>query len=155
MGTAHETSFGGLLKRLRLSAGLTQERLAERASLSAKTVSSLERHPDRVPFLETVTSLADALFLQPGERARLMQAARPETSLPAPDLRAVEEKVHSAPDLPARYPEIAGALSDPPVDRRESLGPILKLGTKQEGRRMRTQMLLRLSTYAELTNRYE
>jgi len=104
MGTAHETSFGGLLKRLRLSAGLTQERLAERASLSAKTVSSLERHPDRVPFLETVTSLADALFLQPDERARLMQAARPETSLPALDLRAVEEKIHSAPDLPARYP---------------------------------------------------
>ena len=36
-------SFGALLKRQRLAAGLTQEALAERAGLSAKAVSDLER----------------------------------------------------------------------------------------------------------------
>ena len=54
-------NFAALLKRQRLAAGLTQEALAERAGLSAKAVSDLERDPDRSPRLATVTLLADAL----------------------------------------------------------------------------------------------
>ena len=38
-------AFGALLKRLRLAAGLTQEALAERAGLSVKALSELERDP--------------------------------------------------------------------------------------------------------------
>lgn len=76
--TTHDlASFGVLLKRLRLAAGLTQEALAERAGLSAKAVSDLERHPDRTPRLETVALLADALQLSVEERGQLLAAARP------------------------------------------------------------------------------
>ena len=57
--------------------GLTQEALAERAGLSAKAVSDLERDPARTPRLGTVTLLADALGASPEERAELLAAARP------------------------------------------------------------------------------
>ena len=36
-------AFGGLLRHLRPEAGLTQEELAEAASLSSRSVSDLER----------------------------------------------------------------------------------------------------------------
>jgi transcriptional regulator with XRE-family HTH domain len=70
-------SFGELLRQRRLAAGLTQEALAERAGVSAKAISDLERAPDRTPRLETVGLLADALNLDPAERAALLAAARP------------------------------------------------------------------------------
>jgi predicted ATPase/transcriptional regulator with XRE-family HTH domain len=70
-------SFGALLRRQRLAAGLTQEALAERAGLSAKAVSDLERDPARTPRLGTVTLLADALAADPERRAELLAAARP------------------------------------------------------------------------------
>ena len=73
-------SFAALLKRQRLAAGLTQEALADRAGLSAKAVSDLERDPARTPRLGTVTLLADALGASPGERAELLAAARPAQS---------------------------------------------------------------------------
>jgi transcriptional regulator with XRE-family HTH domain len=78
MATPVFGSFGMLLKQLRLAAGLTQEALAERASVSAKAVSDLERDPTRTPRLDTVTLLADALRLESEERARLLVAARPD-----------------------------------------------------------------------------
>ena len=78
-------SFGALLKRQRLSAGLTQEALAERAGLSPKAVSDLERDPARSPRLGTVTLLADALAADPDARADLLAAARPADS-PVPGL---------------------------------------------------------------------
>ena len=77
------TQFGALLRRLRLAAGLTQEALAERAGLSAKAVRGLERDPTRVPRLDTVAVLADALGLDPTARARFLAAARPESVAPA------------------------------------------------------------------------
>ncbi len=73
-GTA---GFGALLKRHRLAAGLTQEALAGRAGLSSKAVSDLERDPDRLPRLGTVTLLADALGADQDARAELLAAARP------------------------------------------------------------------------------
>jgi predicted ATPase/transcriptional regulator with XRE-family HTH domain len=73
-----ETPFGALLRRHRLAAGLSQEALAERAGLSSKAVSDLERDPDRTPRLATVTLLADALGLDPQRRGDLLAAARPD-----------------------------------------------------------------------------
>jgi predicted ATPase/transcriptional regulator with XRE-family HTH domain len=78
-------SFGVLLKRQRLAAALTQEALAERAGLSPKAVSDLERDPARSPRLGTVTLLADALGTDPAARAELVAAARPGGS-PGADL---------------------------------------------------------------------
>lgn len=79
-------SFATLLKRLRLAAGLTQEALAERAGVSPRAVSDLERDPRRIPRLDTVRLLADALALAEPDRAALLAAARPDapTSSPAP-----------------------------------------------------------------------
>lgn len=83
MATPTGTTFGPTLKRLRLAAGLTQEALAERAGLSTKAVSDLERDPARTPRLESVTLLADALRLAPEQRAHLLSAARPEAVVTA------------------------------------------------------------------------
>ena len=77
-------SFGELLRQRRLAAGLTQEALAERAGVSAKAISDLERAPDRMPRLDTVGLLADALDLGPGERAALLAAARPQADEAGP-----------------------------------------------------------------------
>jgi transcriptional regulator with XRE-family HTH domain len=71
------TAFGAVLRRLRLAAGLTQERLAERAGVSAKAIVALENDPARTPRLKTVTRLADALGLDRDDRASLLAAARP------------------------------------------------------------------------------
>ncbi|MDP9437408.1 MAG: helix-turn-helix domain-containing protein, partial [Actinomycetota bacterium] len=57
----HGTPFGAMLKRLRDAAGLTQEELAQRAGLTAKAVSALERGERRRPYPHTVRSLSDAL----------------------------------------------------------------------------------------------
>jgi hypothetical protein len=59
--------FGATLKRFRLGAGLTQETLAERARLSARAVSDLERGVARAPRPGTLALLARALT--PGARA--------------------------------------------------------------------------------------
>src|ERR1700674_464884 len=56
-------TFGEVLKHERLAAGLTQEDLAERASLSARAISDLERGVKQTPRRQTVELLADALRL--------------------------------------------------------------------------------------------
>lgn len=69
-----DVSFGGRLRRLREAAGLTQEELAERAGLSRKAISVLERGERKRPYPHTVRSLADALGLSEDERASLLAA---------------------------------------------------------------------------------
>ena len=73
------SSFGEILRRLRTSAALSQEELAERAGLSARGISDLERGARRAPHLETVRLLADALALSPADRETLLAAARPSS----------------------------------------------------------------------------
>jgi predicted ATPase/transcriptional regulator with XRE-family HTH domain len=68
-------AFGYLLKRHRQAAGLTQEALAERAGLSARAVSDLERSVNRRPHDETLRLLAEALCLSPADRAALAAVA--------------------------------------------------------------------------------
>ena len=69
--------FGSLLKRHRLAAGLTHERLAERSTLSVRAISDLERGVSRRPHPETVALLAEALQLTPEQRAVFEAAGRP------------------------------------------------------------------------------
>ncbi len=47
------SSFGALLKRYRLEAGLSQEALAARAELSTRAISDLERGVKHTPRFET------------------------------------------------------------------------------------------------------
>ncbi|HEU5439878.1 MAG TPA: helix-turn-helix domain-containing protein, partial [Ktedonobacterales bacterium] len=69
--------FGPLLRRYRAAAGLTQEELAERAGLSTRAISDLERGVKRAPRRETVELLADALTLTAQKRALFASTARP------------------------------------------------------------------------------
>src|SRR5204862_7780375 len=69
-------AFGELLRGHRAAAGLSQEQLAERAGLSARAVSDLERGARRAPYPHTVAQLAAALGLAAAERARLEAAIR-------------------------------------------------------------------------------
>lgn len=71
-----ETSFGDLLRRHRLAASLTQEALAERAGLSARGISDLERGARELPRKETLRQLLQALDLTTADRAALIAAAR-------------------------------------------------------------------------------
>jgi predicted ATPase/DNA-binding XRE family transcriptional regulator len=93
-------SFGSLLRQARTAAALSQEELAERAGVSARGVSDLERGLRRAPRLETVRLLADALGLDAVGRAALIAAARaplddaespvaPSPGLPEPPTRLV------------------------------------------------------------------
>ena len=74
--TGTRTSFGQLLRRHRLAAGLSQEALSERAGLSPRGISDLERGARSAPRAETIGMLADALGLSSAERAALADAAR-------------------------------------------------------------------------------
>jgi predicted ATPase/transcriptional regulator with XRE-family HTH domain len=79
-----EVDFGGMLRGMRVGAGLSQEELADRAGLSADAIASLERGRRRHPRASTVAALASALGLSPDEQATLTQAARGRTGSPPP-----------------------------------------------------------------------
>jgi tetratricopeptide (TPR) repeat protein/transcriptional regulator with XRE-family HTH domain len=73
--TGQALSFGDLLRRHRVAAGLTQEELAERAGLSVRAVSDLERGIKSRPHRDTVRLLAEALRLD-GPACAAFEAAR-------------------------------------------------------------------------------
>ncbi|MGH2558347.1 MAG: ATP-binding protein [Thermomicrobiales bacterium] len=78
------TSVASLLRHLRLDRGWTQEELAERAGLSARGISDLERGLRRMPRRDTVELLAAALVLSADEQAQLASAIGPRVrSMPA------------------------------------------------------------------------
>jgi tetratricopeptide (TPR) repeat protein/DNA-binding XRE family transcriptional regulator len=71
-----ELDFAGLLRRLRSAAGLTQEKLAEAARLSPRTVSDLERGVNRSARKDTAALLADAIGLTGTARELFVAAGR-------------------------------------------------------------------------------
>ncbi len=76
MATVGLPTFADLLKRHRGLTGLTQEALAERAGISARSLSDLERGVNPTPRVDTVQRLAIALALSVEERAAFEAAAR-------------------------------------------------------------------------------
>ena len=99
------TPFAILLRRYRQAAGLTQEDLAERAHLSARGISDLERGLKHVPRKFTVLALAEALALSDQERAALEAAAR-ATSDPRPAAEPSEAMDRHITDRPSEEPFI-------------------------------------------------
>ena len=73
--TAGPPEFGTLLRSFRLTAGLSQEALAERAGMSAHGVSALEWGYRRTPQRGTLALLAGALALSDEQRRELETAA--------------------------------------------------------------------------------
>jgi len=68
MDPVQPSDFGALLRRYRKAANLSQQALAERANLSTRGVSDLERGLIHTPYRHTVAALADALHLSDEER---------------------------------------------------------------------------------------
>jgi len=97
------TRFGDLLRHWRRAAGLTQEELAERAGMSLRGVSDLERGVNRRARRETVQMLADALQLGSHARASFEAAARVSPSVQVP-LHARQPQPRSA----AAFPRLVG-----------------------------------------------
>jgi predicted ATPase/DNA-binding XRE family transcriptional regulator len=107
-------AFGHHLKRLRVSADLTQEELAERAGVSARLISDLERGTIHRPRRDTVQLLADGLRLRGSERDTFVALARGQPVTP--------------PDAPVSLPPYS--LPRPPtpiVGRRQELATALAL----------------------------
>ncbi len=100
------TTFGDLLRRLRTAAGLTQEELAERAGLSARGISDLERGRRSRPYFETVRLLADAFDLSDEDRSMLLSAARDEIEQPLATVAG------SSTNLPVQLTGLVGRQAD-------------------------------------------
>jgi tetratricopeptide (TPR) repeat protein len=78
-----DASFGAILHRHRVIAGLTQEELAERAGLSVRALRDMERGRTLRPYRQSVQLVADALTLAGQARSQLIRAARPSGAAPA------------------------------------------------------------------------
>jgi transcriptional regulator with XRE-family HTH domain len=76
--------LGALLRRLRKQAGLTQEQLADRSTVSVSTIRRLENGRSTDHRLGTVTLLADALEVDPEDRQQLVVALGGTEIVPTP-----------------------------------------------------------------------
>ncbi|GAC1432568.1 MAG: hypothetical protein NVSMB65_06220 [Chloroflexota bacterium] len=88
------SSFGVLLRDHRLAAGLTQEALAERATVAPRSIQALERGTSR-PHRDTAERLAGALQLAGPDRALFLA-----TAAPAPRRRPVPGAAPRADPVP-------------------------------------------------------
>jgi predicted ATPase/DNA-binding XRE family transcriptional regulator len=86
---AEAPNFGELLHRYRVASRLTQEALAERAGLSARGISDLERGVRAGPRRDTLRLLIEALRLGPQERAALVATAGRASDHPGGQLGGV------------------------------------------------------------------
>src|SRR5215211_8779545 len=86
-----ETGFGDLLRRHRLAAGLTQEELAERAGVSTRGISDLERGARGLPRKDTLQMLLQALPLSPADCTVLTTAARRRPATAPEEVQATSQ----------------------------------------------------------------
>jgi predicted ATPase/DNA-binding XRE family transcriptional regulator len=125
MDTVPPVTFGDLLRRFRLAAGLTQEELAERAQISPRAISDLERGLRSRPWRDTIQFLAEALKLDAGERAQLEGAARRPAAPPAesPEPSADSVIVGARTNLPEQTTSFVGRETEIAEIRRLLLDP--------------------------------
>jgi tetratricopeptide (TPR) repeat protein/transcriptional regulator with XRE-family HTH domain len=125
-----QPSFADLLRRARRDAGLTQEELAERAGLSARAITAIERGISRAPHKTTVELLCGALELPREQYAVFLSAARrrPEDDTPDLPLLSVDGGADGDSNGDDSEPLVApsravggflGALPDHPIVTRE------------------------------------
>ncbi len=114
------TSFAGMLRRCRHSAGLSQEELAERSRVATRTISDLERGRATRPYRQTVSSLAAALGLEGAQRDQFARLSRQSREPMAADCHsqpatsgdgAGTEKTFGRPDLVDLPHQLPAAVS--------------------------------------------
>jgi len=125
-------TFGRLLRRFRRAAGLTQEELAERANLSARAVSDLERAEGRQPRRDTLELLVAALGLAPGDRALLEATVRRTRSTPRP--RAREPVLTLLTSTPISTRSVLPDPSPPFIGRERELEEVSAMARRPETR---------------------
>ena len=121
-------ALSALLKWYRRQAGLTQEELAERAGVSTRSVSDIERGLQQHPHISSLRRLADALELAPELRVMFLTAgqetpaavggpvlAAPPTNLPDEPTPFIGRKREIA--------AISSLLQQPPVRLVTLTGP--------------------------------
>jgi predicted ATPase/transcriptional regulator with XRE-family HTH domain len=104
--------FGDLLKRHRAAAGLTQDALAERAGVSARAISDLERGVKHRPHRYTVHRLARGLELSSRERASFEAAARQMQPGTAAESRQAAEPLRPSGHYPTQPTSFIGRERD-------------------------------------------
>ena len=126
---SEHAAFGALLKEFRDAVGLTQEALAERAGLSVRAISALERGVNRSPRRDTLDRLASALALSARRRERLLAAAYPNVdpsfALPAAGANARHLPLPPTPLLGREHEidVVVAMLRDPNVRLITLTGP--------------------------------
>jgi len=118
-------SFGLLLRRFRVAAGLSQEKLAEQAGLSARAVSDLERGENRTPRRDTLELLVAALNLSTEDRT------------------AFEQTIHRIRTATQPSGDAASASGAPSVDRVDTLPaqPTAFIGREREMEAVQARLL--------------
>jgi predicted ATPase/DNA-binding XRE family transcriptional regulator len=100
-------SFGALLRNLRITAGFSQEALAEAAGVSTAAIGSYERGLRTAPHQDSVDLLADALSLTGATRLQFKAAARSKPR-GRRALNATEENAFPGRHLPAETTTFVG-----------------------------------------------
>ncbi len=129
MDEAGLLTFGTLLRRARRDAGLTQAELAERAGVSVRTVSDLERDVAHTPHRDTVALLADALRLAGDERDRFEATARHLRDSPVHDVAALGPRGALHDSLISPLTPLIGRERDVADIRQLLLDPLIRLLT--------------------------
>jgi transcriptional regulator with XRE-family HTH domain len=134
--------FGVLLHRHRMAAGISQKELAERAGLSTRAISDLERGARRFPYPTTVRRLARALSLRGTERSALLAARETAgvSTYAANAITPIASPAHSASGRDA------GVGIEGTAARRPSTLPVQLSSFVGRGRETAAIMRLLLST---------
>lgn len=119
--------FGGELRRYRESAGLSQEELAERAGLTAKGISALERGGRQHPYPQTVRALAEALNLSDADRSALIATVPPRGRSERADQATTSPTVQLV--LPSEPTPLIGRVDELRIIREQLLAPEVRLLT--------------------------
>ena len=130
MGTrAAGSAFGEHLRRYREAAGLTQEELAERAGLTGKAISALERGERRRPYPQTIRALAAALDLGDAERATLLATVPSRAGLSRESPDEPEDTGSLNTMLPPEPTALLGRNDELAIMRDQLLAPDVRLLT--------------------------
>ncbi len=124
-------SFGQLLRRYRRAVGLTQEKLAKRAGISARMVSDLERGVSRAPHRGNLDLIANALALASEDCAALKGAAvwTRGDAPPEPESDPASDTEDAPGRLPAQPTPFIGREREVAAVRERLLDPDTRLLT--------------------------
>jgi len=127
MGTESSRTFGELLRMHRMAVHLSQEELAERAKMSVRGVSDLERGIHQAPYRVTVAQLATALGLDEEERDRLEAATRRQRKTAVPSGRARVSRPHNLAEESTSFIGRAGEIAEIQALLRRPEGRLITL----------------------------